>query len=295
MEEQVARFTPPRMGGMPEAFVSEHTIPASPPPAGQRSLVARARRNLFATPLDAVLTVLCGSILLYVVWSVFNWGILNATFSGADRSACLPEDGGHGGACWAFVRAKIGQFIYGVYPISLRWRPNLTALLFVALLVPLAIPSVPYKRLNAILLCAIFPLVALILLTGGDFGISGGFLAFLMLVAAAVTFVLYADLAGGFGAGLVKAALAAMAIGLLALVVASFTNDSFEILGLSFTLFSALAALAAIVAVACLAFGATGGGSLLPIVLPIIVAMVLAGVLAFDFGLRSVPTNTLFS
>jgi general L-amino acid transport system permease protein len=49
------------------------------------------------------------------------------------------------GACWAFVEAKFGQFIYGRYPLEERWRVNLTGLLLIAGLVPIAIPSVPVQ------------------------------------------------------------------------------------------------------------------------------------------------------
>ena len=51
---------------------------------------------------------------------------------------------------------------------------NIVFFLFAALLVPMAIPKVPFKRENALLLLVVFPVVALVLLTGGnfDFGAS---------------------------------------------------------------------------------------------------------------------------
>ena len=51
-------------------------------------------------------------------------------------------------------------------PIAERWRVVLTAILFVALLVPLVIPRVPYKALNAIVFFGVFPVVGFILLIG---------------------------------------------------------------------------------------------------------------------------------
>ena len=78
---------------------------------------------------------------------------------------------GWSGACWAFVNAKFGQFMFGRYPIDERWRPILVAILFVALLVPLLIPKVPRKGLNAILFFGALPIVAFILLVGGVFGL----------------------------------------------------------------------------------------------------------------------------
>ena len=45
-------------------------------------------------------------------------------------------------------------------------------MLFAALLIPMAIPKVPYKRANGFLLLVVFPVIALVLLTGGNFDFS---------------------------------------------------------------------------------------------------------------------------
>ena len=80
-----------------------------------------------------------------------DWLIFDAVFTGENREACLASpDGGAPGACWAFVKAKFGQFIYGRYPIDERWRVDIVFVLFAALLMPMAIPKVPYKRENAL-------------------------------------------------------------------------------------------------------------------------------------------------
>ena len=95
-----------------------------------------------------------------------HWAFVDAVWVGDGREACIAPGTG---ACWAFVEAKFAQFMYGRYPIDERWRVNLTGILLVAGLVPMAIPRVPFKRENAIFLLVVFPIVALILLTGGHF------------------------------------------------------------------------------------------------------------------------------
>ena len=75
------------------------------------------------------------------------------------------------GACWPFITAKFGQFMYGFYPESERWRVDLTFALCVILLVPLLIPRVPWKVPNAILFFGVFPVIAFMLLVGGVFGL----------------------------------------------------------------------------------------------------------------------------
>ncbi len=58
--------------------------------------------------------------------------------------------------------------MYGFYPVEARWRVNLTYLVALALLVPLLIPSLPHKALNAILFFGAFPILAFNLLYGGS-------------------------------------------------------------------------------------------------------------------------------
>ena len=135
------------------------------------------RRNLFSSPVDAALTMIAVLAIAWFLPQVLNWLFFSAVWSGADRSACLTtEQGGQlpagwSGACWPFIEARFGQFMFGRYPIEERWRPILTAVLFIALLVPLLTPSAPLKRLNAILFFAVFPFIAFFLLVGGYFGL----------------------------------------------------------------------------------------------------------------------------
>jgi len=146
-------------------------------PRSESGLGAWVRKNLFATPGDSILTVLSLLVVAWVLPQILNWAIFNAIWTGADRTACLTVDqggalpAGWSGACWAFVNAKFGQFMFGRYPLEERWRVILTAIIFVALLAPLLVPSAPFKRLNAILFFAVFPFIAFFLLVGGYFGL----------------------------------------------------------------------------------------------------------------------------
>jgi general L-amino acid transport system permease protein len=150
---------------------------AEPAPKTEAGLGAWIRKNLFATPVDSALTIVCMLLVAWILPQILGWAIFNAVWTGADRTACLTVDQGGelptgwSGACWAFVHAKFGQFMFGRYPIEERWRVILTAIIFVALLAPLLVPSAPYKRLNAILFFAVFPFIAFFLLVGGFFGL----------------------------------------------------------------------------------------------------------------------------
>lgn len=147
-------------------------------PRSQVGFGAWLRKNLFSNPIDAVMSLLAILVLAWSVPHILNWLLFDAVWTGADRTACLTtEQGGQlpigwSGACWPFVSGRFGQFMFGRYPLDERWRVILTGVLFIALLAPLLIPRVPYKRLNAILFFFIFPFVAFFLLVGGAFGLD---------------------------------------------------------------------------------------------------------------------------
>ncbi|MBB4277163.1 amino acid ABC transporter permease [Rhizobium mongolense] len=159
------------------SFVRTAILAAEPPPPGERGAAAWVRRNLLATPRDIVLTVLAIAALAWVVPQMIDWLFIQAVWTGTDRTFCAtavqggvqPEN--WSGACWAFVSAKFDQFIFGRYPLDERWRPTLVGILFVLLLVPMLIPSVPRKGLNAILLFAVLPVFSFFMLYGG-FGLE---------------------------------------------------------------------------------------------------------------------------
>ena len=82
-----------------------------PPPAGGPLQWLRA--NLFSSPANAVVTLLCALFLVWALPPLIRWLFIDAVWTGEDRTACVAPDAG---ACWAFVSAKFGQFIYGRYP-----------------------------------------------------------------------------------------------------------------------------------------------------------------------------------
>src|SRR5690606_4801599 len=97
------------------------------------------------------------------------------------------------GACWAYIADRVNFFIYGFYPMDQYWRPNIVFVLAAALLIPLAIPKVPFKAINAILFLVVLPVVTYFLLAGGVFGLRpvpteqwGGLLVTLIISFVAI-------------------------------------------------------------------------------------------------------------
>src|SRR5262245_32678366 len=149
--------------------------PAGPlaPPPQTVGVLAWARHNLFNGWANILLTLLS----LYLIWLIvpplLKFLVIDAVWDGAGRDDCLAEKVGREvGACWPFIQAKFRQLIYGFYPADQYWRVNLTFFLGAALLVPLLIPRIPHKPLNAVLFFVVFPVVAFFLLIGGVFGLE---------------------------------------------------------------------------------------------------------------------------
>lgn len=181
------------------SYVRAEMVNAQAAPASERGVVKWLRENLIATPIDAILTIVSIALLVYFLPSALRWLFIDAQWTGTDRSFCATvaqggaQPDGWSGACWAFVKAKYEQFLFGRYTISERWRVVLAGALFVALFVPLLIPKAPYKLANAVLLFIVLPIVSFFLLVGGYFGLPrvetqlwGGLMVTLVLSIVAI-------------------------------------------------------------------------------------------------------------
>ena len=150
-------------------FVRSAMAPSQPPPMLASGPLGWLRRNLFSNWWNSALTLACLYLIYALAAPLVQFALIDAVWQGADREACLPAKGQGAGACWAYIHAKFGQFIYGRYPAAERWRVDLVFLLLAGGLIPVAMPSVPGKRWNVLFLLAVFPVAAYILLFGGWF------------------------------------------------------------------------------------------------------------------------------
>lgn len=155
------------------AYVAKTLIAPRTAPVRTTGVFGFVRTRLLNSPTNILLTIACMLLLWFTVVPTVKFLLVDAVWQGSDRNACLPESVGRPvGACWPFIQAKFSQFIYGFYPEAERWRVDLTFLIGVLLLLPLLIPRVPAKAINAALFFFAFPFVAFFLLRGGYFGLA---------------------------------------------------------------------------------------------------------------------------
>lgn len=174
---------------------------ALPPPRSEVGVIGWMKHNLFSSWVNALLTFAGLWISYKLVVAVVDWAFLRAVWTGPDGTVCRADGVG---ACWAFVKAKFGQFMYGRYPAAERWRVDLLGVLFLATLVPLMIPGTPGKRYIAVTGLIGLPIAAWVLLSGGVLGLTevptelwGGLLVSLLVATVGI--------AGSFPVGIVLA------------------------------------------------------------------------------------------
>jgi general L-amino acid transport system permease protein len=152
-------------------FVRQELVPERPAPVKTTGFIGFLRTRLFNSPTNVLITIVSLLLLWVIVVPAVRFVLIDAVWTGTDRTACLPKNPGDVvGACWPFIQAKFSQFIYGFYPEPERWRVNLTFALAAILLLPLLIPRLPGKGPNALLFFVALPAIAFFLLRGGGLG-----------------------------------------------------------------------------------------------------------------------------
>jgi general L-amino acid transport system permease protein len=115
-------------------------LPPSAPPVREAGAVKWLRENLFSGPFNTALTIV-GIVVIYMIISASLPWWLNSVWNAGSLAECraiVAAQAGEGatGACWAMIRERWHQFIFGFYPPDQYWRPVLAFGLLVAALAP---------------------------------------------------------------------------------------------------------------------------------------------------------------
>lgn len=194
---------------MAESFVRKEMLEAQAPPASQAGAIAWVRENLFSGPLNTILTVLGILVIYWLISTSLPWwlnGVWNASSLSECRSIVAASAGeGATGACWAMLRERWHQFIFGFYPPESYWRPILAFVLLFVALAPVLFTSVPRK---ALWFTAIYPALCFWLLWGGPIWTPiVAMMGFVILGLAVVYLSSYLGAPGSAAAGVVAAVL----------------------------------------------------------------------------------------
>ena len=126
-----------------------------------------AKKNLFSGWINSLLTLLCLWLMWQLIPPLLNWAIFNANWLGTTRADCTRE-----GACWVFIHARFGQFMYGLYPVDQRWRINSALIIGLLTLIPLFWRAMPRRGRYLTVWMVAYPLFVWVMLYGGFFGLT---------------------------------------------------------------------------------------------------------------------------
>ncbi len=153
---------------MTTGFARTDMLPPQLPPVTERGVIKWMRENLFSGPFNTALTLLGLLILFFLVRGLGPW-LMNSVWNANNLQECrdiVEANAGPGasGACWAMVRERWNQFMFGLYPPPLYWRPVLALALLCFAVAPVLFLSLPRKMLWFTL---VYPGIAFFLLWGG--------------------------------------------------------------------------------------------------------------------------------
>ena len=142
------------------------------PPVVSVGILGWIKTNLFSTWYNAFFTIL-GIYILYLAFPpLFQWAILDAVWTGEDRTACEWYDEDkvkyRAGACWLMVKVYFNFFTYGFYPDELQWRINLAFIILAVATALMFIPNFKKKHYVGIFLFVGYPFIAFFLLSGNE-------------------------------------------------------------------------------------------------------------------------------
>jgi general L-amino acid transport system permease protein len=154
---------------MSDAFLRTEMTPPKAPPITERGVVKWLRENLFAGPYNTILTLVALYVLYLFLSSVIPW-LLNGVWNANSLQECreiVTASAGEGatGACWAMIRERWNQFLFGLYPQDLYWRPAVALGLLLVAIAPVLFPKVPRQLFW---LTLFYPAIAFFLLWGGS-------------------------------------------------------------------------------------------------------------------------------
>jgi len=136
-------------------------IPQQSPPSGEVGLVGWLRQNLFSGIFNSALTVFAVLAIAGLLYEALPW-FLNSTWNASSLTECREIADG---ACFAVIKERFNQLMFGFFPSELYWRPILAFILLFVALAPVLIDGVPKKLLYFTM---IYPAIMYLMIWGGS-------------------------------------------------------------------------------------------------------------------------------
>lgn len=125
------------------------------------------KRRYFSSPANSLLSIVCFTILAWLVWTILDWAVINAVFtSSGGPEACKAASG----ACWSVIAERWNLILFGLYPYEEYWRSGLACSVVVVMTVLSCIPRFWSGRAVSVIWVGGFTIFYL-LMKGGILGL----------------------------------------------------------------------------------------------------------------------------
>ena len=148
--------------------------------------------HYFGTWRNGVITLSWGTLIGFVLWKFFAWGVLNSVVWGS-----IEECKASSGACWFYVLENRYSLLFGTFPRDQLWRAYLALALIWGHFVMIGLPLGRLRIFTAGSMVCVLPFLVGILLYGGFMGLSvipslywGGLLLNTVIFAYTIIFMM---------------------------------------------------------------------------------------------------------
>ncbi len=132
-------------------YVRTEMLPEQDAPSSAVGVVHWIRVNLFSGWFNSILTILAIYFVASLLYGVLPW-VFKSSWTAHSLNECresIVAQYGEGatGACWAVIRERYLQLLYGFYPSELYWRVNLAFVGLLVAIAPVLFAGIPRKVL----------------------------------------------------------------------------------------------------------------------------------------------------
>mgnify|MGYP005851306317 CR=1 FL=1 len=167
------------------SYVRDTMVAEQDPPLKDRGAVKWLRENLFSGWLNTILTVLSLVAVWMIITAIGPW-LMNTVWDAGSLRECRAILDGTAGACFAVIKDRWNQLMFGFYPQDMYWRPVLAFVLMLVAVAPILFAELPRKMLY---FSGLYPFVGYHVLWGGSIwlpiaallGLVAGYVAFRLL------------------------------------------------------------------------------------------------------------------
>lgn len=106
-----------------------HTPASNAVIVAKPTFVSKVERRFFGTPAETAISLAGTAFLIWLAWSLFDWGVLRAVWTSPDGTSAVCRN--IEGACWAVIHVRWRLIMFGLFPFDEQWRSTLACLVIV--------------------------------------------------------------------------------------------------------------------------------------------------------------------